>query len=129
MIDSITDIAWQQSGQTNMTICANSDEYICKLNLYEFAGHGDWRIPTPEEVKLISELREKNHTVVPNPISSEVYLWCPDKEGCRIHFSGNGDKHSVMEIHKDRHYFDTGDSYNYTDGLKLGCVRAVRSGN
>jgi len=35
-------------------------EYVQRMNNKKFAGHGDWRLPTPEEAKTLYDRRKRN---------------------------------------------------------------------
>lgn len=56
VLDSATDLMWQQSGSDYPLTWDEAAEYVHSLNAMRFAGYGDWRLPTVAE--LVTQLAE-----------------------------------------------------------------------
>ena len=60
--DSQTGLVWQKGASTQRMVWKDGLAYIEKLNAEKFAGHGDWRYPTKEELASLIEPEENRLT-------------------------------------------------------------------
>ena len=73
--DLETGLVWQQSGSDGYKNYKNAKNYIKRLNIDQFVGYHDWRLPTLEEaISLIQPFRSKNGLYI-DPIFSGLQRW------------------------------------------------------
>ncbi len=92
VIDHATDLMWQQSGTDGVKNYSEAKKYISQLNLKDFAGYSNWRLPTLEEAMTLMELTEKNGDLNTDPVFNKTPLiWTSDLFGaygaCAVYFS------------------------------------------
>jgi hypothetical protein len=58
--DKATGLMWQKGGSSSAMRYWNAKRYVSRLNKERFSGHGDWRIPTTEELASLLE-RDRNN--------------------------------------------------------------------
>jgi len=78
--DTATGLTWQQSGSNPMTFAA-AQEYIQKLNAEEYAGYGDWRLPTLAEAMTLMESQKSAAGLYIDPVfdKTQRWIWTADK--------------------------------------------------
>ncbi|MCP5003757.1 MAG: DUF1566 domain-containing protein [Planctomycetes bacterium] len=112
--DQATDLVWQQSGSIEKMTRRQAGNYINRLNREGFAGYGDWRLPTLEEVVSLLEQDVMNGDLHVSAVfnKKQRLVWTSDLKGTWlawvVHFSSGGCSFS-----------------NFNDSLY---VRAVRFG-
>ena len=111
--DNATGLMWQKSGSDKLLVYKDAEAYIDELNRRKFAGYGDWRLPTVDELKSLITKEKQSNDLYISPIFEKKnynWFWSSDKRA-----SGG-----VWNVH-----FSYGD-VNWRSGSNL-CVRAVRS--
>jgi hypothetical protein len=80
VIDHVTGLMWHQSGSDKDIRWNKAKEWIRNINIREFAGYNDWRLPTVEEAASLLEFSEENGLYI-DPLFSNVqrYVWTGDK--------------------------------------------------
>ena len=113
VIDKSTNLIWQQSGSKKFLNYLKAIQYIKELNIQNFAGYNDWRLPTLEEAMSLMESNEKNYTLYIDPLfdAEQHSIWTADKK----------DVSSVWFVFFNFGYCDVYPMANVT------FVRAVRS--
>ena len=112
--DDATGLMWQKSGSPNRMTNKDAPAYIEKLNREKFAGYGDWRLPTVDELKSLLTKQKQSNGLYINPIFDKTQHWCWTSDQC-----ASGGAWYV--------YFNLG--FVYRDNLDYGYyARAVRAG-
>jgi serine/threonine-protein kinase len=80
IIDKATGLMWQKSGSTSRLNNRRAKEYIKQLNRKRFAGYGDWRMPTVEELASILVRKRKNGAHI-DPVfeGKQTLVWTIDR--------------------------------------------------
>jgi len=80
VLDRATGLLWQQSGSEDVTY-STAHDYIKGLNLKNFSGHNEWKLPTLEEAMTLMEPEGKNNNLHIDSIfdSKQHALWTADK--------------------------------------------------
>jgi serine/threonine-protein kinase len=81
VIDRATGLAWQRSGSRYPLTFAGAHEYVEGLNLRDYGGNRQWRLPTVNE--LLSLLPDDGDLeVFPESLGRPVkWLWSCDRHG------------------------------------------------
>lgn len=81
IIDNATGLMWQQSGSADEMIFENAHEWIKELNLRDFAGFNDWRLPTLEQTLSLMEPEKNENDLYINPLFDykQTEIWTADK--------------------------------------------------
>ena len=81
VIDHATKLIWQQSGSPEALNFKNGEAYIQDLNLDNFYGYGDWRLPTVEELSSLLEPERRSSDLYIDPIFDKKlrFCWTSDK--------------------------------------------------
>ena len=80
VLDSATGLMWHPNGSEETLDYYSAQEWIDDLNLRNYAGYSDWRLPTAEEVASIIESERKNGKLYIDPAFSDVQdvIWTGD---------------------------------------------------
>jgi hypothetical protein len=112
-MDKSTGLVWHQNGSMDPLDFFSSQEWIDDLNLNNYAGYSDWRLPTAEEAASILETTKRNGKLYIDPVFSEDQgvIWTGD-----AHYPG---RIWLLELFRS----------GFADDLKIhiGWVRPVRS--
>ena len=73
--DKATGLMWQQSGSEKDMGYNQARNYIRQLNLEDFAGHNDWRLPTLKEAITLLKPEKTDNGLFIDPVFD-------DKQGC-----------------------------------------------
>jgi len=80
IFDDVTDLMWQQSGSEKRVSYSGAEKYIAGLNVMEFAGYRDWRLPTLDEaMSLVERDRKFNFAIDALFDSNQIWIWTADK--------------------------------------------------
>jgi hypothetical protein len=77
--DRATGLMWQQSGSSRL-YNGRAKEYVKQLNRQRFAGYGDWRMPTVEELASLLVRKRKNGAHI-DPVfdRKQTLIWTIDR--------------------------------------------------
>ncbi len=115
VMDLASGLMWQQAGSGDRMSRAAADSYIAELNRSQHAGHGDWRLPTLEELgSLLEPGRQSQGLYV------DAFYFDPEQETC---WSADRDGESGEPYFVS---FNIGRAV-LAYGEKTAFVRAVRS--
>ena len=83
IIDHTTGLMWQRDGSSDDLNYEEAKEYIQGLNLNNYGGHKDWRLPTLEEAMSLMETEDKKDGLYIDPVFSQErsdvrYIWTCD---------------------------------------------------
>jgi hypothetical protein len=80
LTDSATGLMWQKEGSQAPMTWNQAQEYVNLLNREKFAGHGDWRLPTVEELGSLIERswQEGSLFIDPRFGRAQVSCWSSD---------------------------------------------------
>jgi len=113
--DYVTGLMWQKSGSSKDMEYQNAVAYIEKLNHKKFAGYGNWKLPTVDELKsLITKNIQPNGLYI-NHIFDDTQKWCWTSDR----------KHTSDRVLYAIDF--SGGNVNYIDDSELLHIRAVRS--
>jgi len=114
VVDEKTGLMWQRSASEKRLVWKEGFSYIEKLNAEKFAGHGDWRYPTKEELAtLILPEEDRNSGLYIDPVfETQRNCWS----------SSQAEGHEVC--YADFYY---GDLYMVEGNYANYFVRAVRT--
>jgi Tol biopolymer transport system component len=76
VIDHATGLMWQQSGSMNKNLDYTLNSYVIQLNLENFAGFSDWRLPTIDELASLMTSEGKNKALYINPHFDSRQKFC-----------------------------------------------------
>ncbi len=82
VIDSATNLTWQQAGTDHRVNYDEAETYIQKIRSNKFAGYDDWRLPTFEETISLKEPAKKNRDLLIDAIFApqQKLIWTSDKQ-------------------------------------------------
>ena len=113
VVDESTGLMWHQSGSKETLDFFSAQTWIDDLNIRNYAGYSDWRLPTTEEAASIIETEKRNRELYIDPVFSDVQgvIWTGD-----TYYPG---RIWLMELFRS----------GFADDLKIhiGWVRPVRS--
>ncbi len=82
VIDLATGLMWHQSGSINYMRWNSAKEWIRILNIKEYAGFQDWRLPTLDEAVSLLESGRWSNLYIDSVFSEEQWgIWTGDKHG------------------------------------------------
>jgi hypothetical protein len=118
VIDSVTDLMWQQSGSQKYLHYDDAEAYVQQLNQQQFAGYSNWRLPTVSELISLLEPKRHSHRLCIDAIfdNAQDVCWSSDVVQATEGFTS-----SAWSVHFRNGYVD----WNYFN--ESNCVRAVRS--
>jgi tetratricopeptide (TPR) repeat protein len=111
--DRTTGLMWQKGGSSSNLQYRKAQKFVSHLNKERFLGHGDWRIPTLEEMLTLFDSKQRTCWTSDYTYTS----WGPYKS---IH------EYYIVDFSSGR--VSTGGTY-YVDGVDLYFLRAVRTTN
>ena len=81
VVDHATGLMWQKSGSEDSMTYNDALKYIEQLNRQRFAGYGDWRLPTVEELLSLMEAGKQSNGSYIKPTFDERQkrCWSNDK--------------------------------------------------
>ena len=114
--DKATDLMWQQGGSSHYMKYLKVKNWIAQLNITDYAGYNNWRLPTLEEAMSLVEREKKNGDLYINPVfdKTQMYIWTSD-------LAIGASSYSWIVS------FDNGSCYSYYVGNLSYYVPAVRS--
>lgn len=74
--DGNTGLMWQKSGSNEYMQYDQAHAYINQINIAEFAGYNDWRLPTLEELASLLESKPMNKGLYIDPVFDDEQYWC-----------------------------------------------------
>jgi serine/threonine-protein kinase len=79
--DTATGLVWQRSGTRFPVTWQQAQKFITELNLQQFAGSSDWRLPTIDElVTLLTEFPSgENYCIEPIFNPRQKWIWSSDR--------------------------------------------------
>lgn len=87
--DNATGLMWQQSGSDDSLVdYKKAQTYVRELNQRRFAGHGDWRLPTLEELMSLMENRKTNGLYI-DSVFDRKQPWCLSSDKWKWSWSVN----------------------------------------
>jgi len=111
--DYTTKLMWQKSGSLNNMNFDSAKKFINELNINNFGGYNDWRLPTLEEaMSLVSPKKQNSAYIFTKFDIMQSWIWTSDAES---------------ENSRWRVYFYHGYAVNHNVGNGLNAVRAVRN--
>lgn len=80
VVDQATGLMWHQSGSKEALDFFSAQAWIDDLNLRNYAGFSDWRLPTAEEAASIIETEKRNGKLHIDPVFSDAQsvIWTGD---------------------------------------------------
>jgi len=80
VLDRATGLMWRQNGSEETLDYFSAQAWIDDLNLRNYAGYSDWRLPTAEEAASIIEAEKRNGELYIDPAFSDVQdvIWTGD---------------------------------------------------
>ncbi|MDM8541729.1 SUMF1/EgtB/PvdO family nonheme iron enzyme [Desulfococcaceae bacterium HSG9] len=111
--DNATGLMWQQAGSSKLNYRA-AQKYVKTLNIDNFAGYNDWRLPTADELtSLMTETRQGSGLYISSVFDKKQrYCWSSDRGSSGMAW-----------------YVDFGDGYVYCHSIDYDdYVRLVRTG-
>jgi hypothetical protein len=114
ILDQETGLLWQRAASADRMVWKDGFTYVDELNESEFAGHGDWRYPSKDEMKTLI-LPQENR-------SSGLYISSLFGNQRNCWTSSHGEHHRA--VYADFYY---GDIYWVEENYANYFIRAVRS--
>jgi hypothetical protein len=74
--DRATGLMWQKSGSDNFMKFQYAEAYIDELNRKKFAGFGDWRLPTVDELTSLLTPEKQSQGLYISPLFDSTQSWC-----------------------------------------------------
>lgn len=116
VLDRETGLMWQRSASPGRLAWKEGFSYIASLNTQRFAGHGDWRYPTKEELATLVLPEEDRRTGL---FLDHLF---EKQRNCWSSTDGEGDTACYVD-------FFYGDLCSIDQGYANNFVRAVRTDN
>ena len=81
--DQVTGLMWEKSGSFTAMTWEEAKAYVRKLNLQNFSGYSDWRLPTLEELASLLESSWKNDGLFIETVfdKKQKSCWSADTHG------------------------------------------------
>lgn len=89
--DKVTGLMWQKAGSPSSLTYEKAGKYVQELNSSRFGGHGDWRLPTMEELCSLLEATANKWGKFIDPVFD------PAQESC---WSADENKHYIGAQYK-----------------------------
>ena len=110
--DTKTSLVWQKKGSDRATTFADAQDYVKSLNVDQYGGHQDWRLPSTEELRsLVEPIIQTDNRLYIAPIFSATQQTCWSQDGSR-------DSQQFVDFFEGRHASK--------DQLDSNYVRVVR---
>lgn len=108
-IDEETGLMWEVKNDKNKNLIMSQKEtlaYADNLNIIEYSGFTDWRVPTLKELKTLLSKTKKNFLFIKTPLSKNTNYgyWTSTKYDENFYMTVNF--HNGKEIKSEKHNFD-----------------------
>ncbi len=80
VVDYNSGLMWQQSGSEESMNFENASAYIAQINMEQYAGYNDWRLPTLEEAMSLVEPEKSNSGLNVDSVfdQKQGWIWTSD---------------------------------------------------
>ncbi|UCE05407.1 MAG: DUF1566 domain-containing protein, partial [bacterium] len=82
-------LMWQQGGSKKFMNLEKTQAYVEKLNIDNYAGFSDWRLPTLEEAMTLIEMEIKSNGLHVDAVFDKTQRWIWTADRVKGQSSGN----------------------------------------